>query len=237
MLSNKQEKLVRSLQQKKFRNEQHLFVIEGEKMIREAEEAGFTFHSFYCCQEGNFKNEYQFISEREMKKISSFKSPPGMLAVLPTFQLKARKQGLCLLLDEINDPGNLGTIIRSAEAFRVREIVCSENTVDLFNPKVVQASMGSIFRVPVQYRNLIELLEEIPKNSKVYGASLDGENLYTHRLDPQGYLLMGSESHGIAKELYAFVNQKIYIPQQGKVESLNVSIATAIILSEFNRPV
>lgn len=240
MLSKKQEKLVRSLRLKKNRNAEKLFVIEGTKLIKEAiqEKADikYLFATNAWLSKNDLEIEYIEIVEKEMQKMSVLKTSPGVLAIVSFPEIATYENDVTLILDNIKDPGNLGTIIRTAETFGVNKIVCSEETVDCFNEKVVQASMGSIFRVQVFYTNLEEYLKELDPN-QVFASSLQGENIYEIKISSPSYIIMGSESHGISDEIYSFAGNKIKVPQQGKVESMNVSIATAVILAEFRRRV
>lgn len=240
MLSKSQEKLVRSLRIKKNRIVEKLFIIEGTKLIEEAIQEGISFSILFATttwvEKHDFSGEFTEVDEREMQKISSLKTAPGVLAIVPYLNPEIKQLGITLILDHIKDPGNLGTIIRTAETFGVTEIICSEETVDLYNEKVVQASMGSIFRVPVKYEDLETYLSKVDAK-QVYASSLEGASLYEVAINFPAYLIMGSESHGIRNEIYQFAMNKIKVPQQGKVESMNVSIATAVILAEFQRRV
>ncbi len=171
-----------------------------------------------------------------MKKISSLTTPPGLLAVIeiPTNQ-KVEKEDIKLVLDNIQDPGNLGTIIRTADAFGIKSIICSEETVDFYSSKVVQASMGSIFRVNLHSRDLKEFLKVEKEESTLYASHLNGGNLYTCEFNKPATLIMGSESHGISEELMSLIQESVKIPIKGNAESFNVSIATAILLGEISR--
>ncbi len=239
MLSKKQEKLVRSLGQKKFREETGLFVAEGKKLFEEAITAGqkpkWVYASPHFLERHPLHQEYELISEQEMAKISNFKSPPGLLAVFAKQTLLFKKQDLLLVLDELRDPGNLGTILRTAEGFGVDGVICSEQCAELYNPKVVQASMGSVFRMPVQYLDIEEFLQEHQKSHQILGASLTGSNVYQKDIQKPCILIMGSESHGMRPAVEALISEAILIPQKGKLESMNVSIATAILLAEIAR--
>lgn len=238
MLSKKQEKLVRSLRLKKNRNTEKLFIAEGTKLVEEAIQDGIAFHTLFAtrhwAERQGYTGEYVELDEREMQKLSSLKKAPGALAIIPFLEIEAKENKLTLILDNVKDPGNLGTIIRTAETFGVSEIICSEETVDIYNEKVVQASMGSVFRMPISYANIEEYLSTINKNN-VYASSLTGNSLYDTVIEFPAYIIMGSESHGIRKEIYNYSGKLIKVPQQGRVESMNVSIATAVILAEFNR--
>ncbi|TBW30368.1 RNA methyltransferase [Gramella sp. KN1008] len=240
MVSKNQIKLIKSLSQKKFRNKHELFVVEGVKSIREFLKSSFSLVSLFTTG-ASFevpKELFQNINERELGKISFLTTPQQALAV---FQIPEEEmveiEGLTIILDGIRDPGNLGTIIRLCDWFGIKNLVCSRDTVDCYNPKVVQASMGSLTRVKVSYTDLKELLM---KNDKipVYGAMLDGENLYESTFPETAFIVMGNEANGVSKEIEGLLTNRINIPQFGKrqeTESLNVATATAVILSEFRR--
>lgn len=175
------------------------------------------------------------ISEKELEKISSFKTPQSAIALvgIPHSYLEKslKKEDWILVLDGIHDPGNLGTIIRSADWFGVHTIVCSEDCVELYNPKVIQATMGSLFRVQVFYADIGEFLHQSGKT--VYGATLDGENIFRIKFEKSGILVIGSESHGIRPEVLKHCSANISIPAYGKAESLNAAVATSILLSRI----
>ena len=181
------------------------------------------------------------ISEKDLSRISQLKTPNKVLAVVYMFEDELHDDtanGLTLFLDRINDPGNLGTIIRMADWFGVNKIVCSENSVDVYNPKVIQSSMGSVYRIPVFYVASEEFLEaykkQFPENS-IIGAAMDGESLAQAQLPREGLLVMGSESHGIEETVQRHLTQTVTIPNLGQAESLNVAVATGIILWEWTR--
>lgn len=221
---------------KKNRDTEGLFIIEGEKMVLELIELWPDNVEFICTTTIDFTCDHltYITDEKSMKEISSLKTPNKLFAVVkkPTQSLK-RDDSFIVVLDDVQDPGNMGTILRTCDWFKVDKIVCSQNTVDVFNTKVIQSSMGSIFRIPVEYCDLISYLEntELP----IYGALLEGDNIYTQDLERNGIVLMGNEGRGISKEIQPFITQAIHIPRFGGAESLNVSIATGIILSEFSR--
>lgn len=227
------------MQQKKYRDKTGLFVAEGPKLISELLKEGLRLHSLFTSEEIIENTEKTTgITERELQKISSLKTPNTSLAL---FEIPEQKpfltKGLTLALDGIRDPGNLGTIIRLCDWFGIAQLVCSEDTADCYNPKVVQATMGSIARIPVSYVPLGKYLKE--SGFPVYGGCMDGDNVYEMRLQNNAVLVMGNESSGISEEIQALLNHRITIPRFGplqKTESLNVSTATAILLSEFRRP-
>lgn len=239
MISSQEIKFVKSLQQKKFRDQTGLFTVEGEKLVAEALASRFTVEKVYRRED---------IGEAAMARISSLSSPSPALALvrrpddLSDAEIPGR--GLYLALDGIRDPGNLGTILRVADWFGVDAVYASPDTVDVFNPKVVQATMGAIFRVCFHYADIPALCRDIlASGGKVYGTFLDGNNLYDRDLDSgeeyPSVIVTGSESHGISKETAAFVSDRLYIPPYPAgdpgSESLNAAVATAITLAEFRR--
>ncbi len=241
MFSKSQIKLIKSLSQKKFRSKEKLFIVEGKKGILELLKSGLHLHSIYTIDDiFDTPPECTFyISEPELKKISNLSTPQSALAVFHIPEAKKPSlDGLIVALDEIQDPGNLGTIIRMCDWFGIKDLICSRGTVDCYNPKVVQATMGSIARVNINYVDLPEFLKEIKKKHPVYGAFLEGDNLYTQTLPSKGVIVMGNEANGISSEIKNLVTHKLSIPQFGEspeTESLNVATATAIFLSEFRR--
>ena len=235
-LSKNKIKWIKSLHLKKNRDSEGVFIVEGDKMVSELIELWPNQIDFICSSdhEFNYSGTLYRTDDKVIKEIGSLKTPNKLLAVVKKPQTDIVNKTFILALDGIQDPGNFGTIIRTADWFKVDLIVCSKGTVDLFNPKVVQSSMGSIFRVPVIYEDLAQYL----KNSElpIYGAFLEGNNVYNEMLPPQAILVMGNEGNGISSEIKASVTKSIHIPQYGGAESLNVSIATGILLSEFQRP-
>lgn len=236
MISKSQEKLVRSLARKKNRTHEGLFILEGEKLLNEALESQFEIELLVATEAKAASlglEDYIIADERSLQKLSQLKTSPGVLALAKMKDLSIPEHAdLFLLLDEVKDPGNFGTIIRSAEAFGVSAIICSEQTVDQYNPKVVQASMGSIFRVPMRYEPLKEFLQK-QSTLKRYALDLNGVSIYQKAPQKPALLLMGSESHGVSEDLLAYVDESLTIPMQGRVESLNVSVATALALAAF----
>lgn len=239
MLSSKQEKLLRSLRQKKYRQREGLYIIEGKKLLEEALQSSVKIHSVYFVEgqeeELGIDCERFLLSQREMKKVSALKNPPGILSLIEFSNHQLKACDFSLVLDGIKDPGNMGTILRTAESFGVEQIVCSEDCVDHYNEKVVQSSMGSIFRMPVIYTDLEAYLNSLNAEILTVGAALGGENIYTADLKLPIALLMGSESHGLNQERLAQLNKVIKIPHSTQVESLNVAMATGIILAELRR--
>jgi TrmH family RNA methyltransferase len=240
MISINQKKYVNSLKQKKFRTENNSFVVEGIKMLEELLLSGYEVEFIFATQNwigNNSSINCIEVSEKELASISSLKTPNEVLAVakMKHVELNDVTNKLTIALDKLQDPGNMGTIIRTADWFGIQNIVCSIDSVDLYNPKVIQATMGSFFRINIIYSDLKEFFT---KNNSlaIHGALLEGENVYHKELNSKGtVLLMGNESKGISEELKPFITDKISIPKFGKAESLNVATATAILCSEFAR--
>lgn len=240
MVSKNQIKLITSLQQKKFRKEHKLFFAEGKKVIQELIHSNFSLEYLFSTATvfpGIDPKKILTISETELKKISALTTPNDCLAVFKQPESKSiNPSGLIVALDDIRDPGNLGTIIRLCDWFGITELVCSEETADIYNPKVVQATMGSIARVNVNYVNLEKFINET--QLPVFGTFMDGENIYKSSLPKEGIIIMGNEANGISPEIEKVVKNRLTIPRFGdlqQTESLNVATATAIILSEFKR--
>ena len=241
MFSKSQIKLIKSLSQKKFRMKNGLFVIEGKKGISELLNSSLKLHALYTTED-IFKAEAEktfFISEADLKKISYLHTPQTALAVfhIPQHEVPTIG-GLQVVLDEIQDPGNLGTIIRLCDWFGIKDLICSFGTVDCYNPKVVQATMGSISRINIHYYDIAEYLSVANDKVVIYGTFLEGKNVYTEALTPDGIIVLGNEANGISKEVERLVSKKLSIPQFGasqNTESLNVATAAAIFLSEFGR--
>lgn len=231
-LSSAEIKAIRSLSMKKFRDSEGLFVVEGEKMVAEAEDSGFEIVNIYRRDE---------IGEEQMSRISSLDSPSPVLAVVRKAPPKPAQAGpgLYLALDSVRDPGNLGTIMRICDWFGIKGIFASRDTVDQYNPKVVQATMGAIFRKTVTYCDLVELCKDFrAKGLPVYGTFLDGSDFYGTPLSGDGLIVMGSESFGISAPVREFCDRKVRIPSYADgpcAESLNVAIATAVTVAEFRR--
>ena len=241
-LSKNHIKLITSLQQKKYRQKHQLFVAEGIKVVKEFLNSSFILDRIFVTDtdflDDTISNDKIIqISEIELKKISQLKSPNKVLAL---FQIPEQDEiidnRLTVVLDEINDPGNLGTIIRLCDWFGVSQLVCSKNTVDCYNQKVVQASMGSLTRIPITYLDIVDFVKntELP----VFTADMDGDNVYKTELPKEAVLVMGNEANGVSSVIMQLVKNKIAIPRFGNIqetESLNVATATAILLSEFRR--
>jgi len=239
MLSKNQIKLITGLDKKKYRNKHKLFVVEGLKNIQEFLNSDFELQDLYAVEDRiQSDGKIQIISNSELRKISFLTTPNVALATFKIAEAKPiKKDGLILALDTISDPGNLGTIIRLCDWFGIRDLVCNLKTVDCYNPKVVQATMGSMTRVNITYLDL----EDYLKNNNiqpVYGAFMDGIPVYSVDLENNGVLILGNEANGIHNSLGDLITTKISIPQfnnSNKTESLNVATATAILLSEFKR--
>lgn len=236
MISKNQIKFVRQLEQKKYRKKEGLFVAEGPKVVGDLLRAGFKAHTIFATSEwGSQGQTLQEVSDEELRRVSFLQHPQRVLALffIPTESVPS-VSSLSLALDDVQDPGNLGTIIRIADWFGIDTIYCSENTADAWSPKVVQATMGSIARVNIIYTDLQELISkaQVP----VYGTLLDGQDIYTQELSKEGIIVMGNEGNGISAPIRKLINRRLLIPQfhEGP-ESLNVAIATAITCSEFRR--
>ena len=249
MISKNQLKYIRQLEQKKYRRREGVFVAEGTKVVgdllqRYRPEAVFATADW----QAPAGITPQLVTDDELRRISFLQHPQQVLALFPlpvnrkpsTVNCKPStvNSDLSLALDGVQDPGNLGTIIRIADWFGISTIICSEDTVDAWNPKVVQATMGSIARVNIIYLNLPDFLDTLPADFPVYGTFLDGDNIYTQELTPNGLIIMGNEGNGISEAVRSKVNRRLLIPdfhQGPTADSLNVAIATAITCSEFRR--
>jgi len=237
-LSKNYIKLITSLSQKKYRQKHKLFVVEGVKVVQEFLNSSYELEIVFST-DTDFSSTDKFIevTDQELKKISSLKNPNKVLAIfkIPN-QINPIMGGLILALDSINDPGNLGTIIRLCDWFGIEQLVCSNETVDCFNSKVVQASMGSLTRVAVSYLDLKKYLQNA--SVPIFVADMDGLNVYKTKLPDSAVLVLGNEANGISDEIKQLVTTKITIPRYGafqQTESLNVATASAILLSEFRR--
>ena len=235
-------KLIQSLKQQKYRKEHQLFVVEGRKMVEELLQSNMKTLCLFATE--RFLHDYEIHDERleiatevQMEQMSDFTTPPGILAVVEIPEQKDIKtEGMMLALDGIANPGNMGTIIRTAEWFGVKQIVCSDDCVELWNPKVIQATMGSVFRMQIAYTDLEHFLEITKTDGKaIYGALLQGENIFKKNKWDDGIIVIGSESHGIRSNILPLITHPITIPRaEGSVtESLNASMAAGIILASF----
>lgn len=250
MLSKNRQKLIRSLERKKGRKESGLFVAEGPKLVGELLAAGWKATYIAATEQWwtehrtdrDAAEECDTISDDELMRVSLQKTPQQVLALFQIQQHEEKladmaSQELCLALDGVQDPGNLGTIVRLADWFGIRHIYCSPETADIYAPKAIQATMGAISRVRVHYIDLTGELRAC--QAPIYGTHLDGENIYSKQLTQQGVIVMGNEGKGISPEVEELVSEKLYIPpypaDRTTVESLNVAIATAIVCAEFRR--
>ncbi len=252
MLSHNQVKYINSLKIKKFRQLNKAFIIEGEKGVNELLNSSLHTHKIYALPEWIRNNEafcrqkhieLQEITSVELNKVSDLSTPNQVLAIAAiqeTIQPKASGfSGMALALDGIRDPGNLGTIIRTADWFGISTILCSPDSVDMFNPKVVQSTMGSFGRVSVFYTSLTDFFKELPAGFPIYGALLEGPDITNKIFMHAGIILIGSESHGLSLELLSYVNEPVHIPRfspagsDNQAESLNASIANGIICYEI----
>lgn len=245
MLSKAQISLITSLQHKKFRKQHGLFIVEGVKSVLEFLSSDYQVHSLYTTAEartkmGNLPQKLKCIeiTVTEFQKISGLTNPQGILALvhLPTvesFNWALLRQQHNLLLDDIQDPGNLGTIIRTAEWFGINHIICSTGTVDAFNPKVVQATMGSLARVKIYYTSLGDFIKQ--SEMPTFGAFLEGKSIYQTDFGNAGLIIMGNEGNGISHEILEKMDHVVTIPRIGNAESLNVAVATTVFCSEIAR--
>ena len=239
-LSKNHIKLITSLQQKKYRQKHNLFVAEGPKVVDELLNSSLVLEQVFVTVDCGLKlpsDKKIEITSAELKKISQLKTPNKALALFQIpLENNIEPEGFVIALDSINDPGNLGTIIRLCDWFGVSQLICSPDTVSCYNQKVVQASMGSLTRVSIVYTDLLRFLKET--ELPVFAADMHGENVYEVQLPRKSVLIMGNEANGISDEIMDLVQHKISIPQFGdtpNTESLNVATATAILLSEFKR--
>ena len=233
MITNNQIKYIRSLSLKKNRIKDQSFIVEGEKNILELLESGYQILKLFATHdwcEKRYNVDINRISNKDLSRISFLKSPNKVLAIVKKPLLKKiSNKGTTLVLDQITDPGNLGAIIRLSDWFNVQNIICSPNTVDCYNPKVVQATMGSIFRVNILYTDLVEYLSSIKQ--PIYGSFIEGNNLKSIKFPKNFHMILGNESKGISNDLIKFVAKKVTIsPVTEKTDSLNVATATAIML-------
>ena len=237
MLSKNQIKWVHSLELKKNRKKEGLFVAEGPKVVGDLLRAGYVARSIFSTTE---RPNAQLITDDELRKLSFLQHPQEVLAVFEiphNSSLFTLHSSLSLALDGVQDPGNLGTIIRIADWFGIQTIYCSEDTADCYNPKVVQATMGSLAHVHIIYTDLEALLQSV--HCPIYGTLLDGQNIYQQQLSNEGIIVMGNEGNGISPAIRQLVTHKLLIPNYNTAgetaESLNVAIATAITCAEFRR--
>ncbi|MBA9077359.1 TrmH family RNA methyltransferase [Rufibacter quisquiliarum] len=246
MISKGLLKYIRSLQIKKYRGLHQAFTVEGEKSVAELLQSGFALETVLVTQKFYDKHtallqkgfEVQLVGEEELGKAGSLETNNAALAIARIPEKRPflwNPAQLVLALDEVRDPGNLGTIIRVADWYGLTSIVLSENCADFYNQKVISATMGSFTRITPHYVALEDFLQNLPAGVPVFGAALEGENVHRLPLEPSGVLIMGNESHGIRPAIMEHVTQPVHIPGRGGAESLNVGTATAILLDNFYR--
>ena len=240
-------KEIQALKQSKGRKERGIFAVEGNKLVEELLKSNFKVNNIFVTETWVEKNpvfakkiaDYEIVTSKQMEQISNFVTPPGIFAtaMMPKYKIEPKDTDnqLVLLLDGINDPGNLGTIIRTADWFGIKKIVISEDTCDPWQPKVIQSTMGSIFRMQIVETDVVKFLKEV--NTPVFGALMHGKNVYHTHINNKGVVIIGSESHGIRKNVMPFVSCPINIPRAegSQTESLNASVAAGIIISEIFR--
>ena len=238
MISKNEIKYIQSLSHKKTRDEEEVFIAEGIKLVNELLNSNIVIKKIYALQEWvkihPHLNNVTIVTEDQLKKISSQQTSNKVLAIVEKKKIKTGPQlkgNITLVLDGIQDPGNLGTIIRIADWFGIHQIVAAGDTADIYNPKVVQSTMGSIIRVDVWYKELATFLQQA--EVEIYGALLQGENIYTHSKIAEGIIVIGNESQGIRNNLLPLLKHVITIPKKGEAESLNAAVATGIILSHI----
>ncbi|WP_113662560.1 TrmH family RNA methyltransferase [Pedobacter nanyangensis] len=245
MLSKSQISFIKSLHQKKYRKENGIFIIEGIKSIIEFLNSDYQTHSIYytskiatALPKVNANINLFEVTEAELQKISTLQTPQHILALVHIPSKKevnsnTLRNTFSLVLADVQDPGNFGTIIRTADWFGIKTIICSENTVEAYNPKTVQSTMGSLCRVNIIYTPLLPFLKNI--KLPIYGALLNGQNIYKTNWGKEGLILLGNEGHGIGKELIGQISVPVTIPRFGQAESLNVAVSAAIFCSEISR--
>lgn len=241
-------KFIQSLKQTKFRKENKMFVVEGNKLVSELLASNFNVENILITESWMEKfpemasslKYYEIVNAKQMEQMSSMVTPPGIIATAhtPSYNINPENAAneIILALDGINDPGNLGTMIRTADWFGINKIVCSNDCADAWQAKTIQSTMGSIFRIQIMETDLREFLSNI--NAPIYGALMEGENIFTKKIEKKnGVIIIGSESHGIRKDVLPLVTSPIHIPRGkgSQTESLNASIAAAIIIAEVCR--
>ena len=241
MISKNQIKFVKSLQKKKFRLESKCFVVESSKNVNEILNSNYKVQQIYATknwiEKHNIRDDVSInqVNQNELQRISSLKTASDVLAVvyIPLEKSDFDFSGINIVLDDVKDPGNLGTIIRICDWFGVKNIYCSQETVDVYNPKVVQSTMGSITRVDVIYTNIRRMIQEVDINVEVYGAVMDGDDINQIKVKKNSLIVLGNESNGISKEIKGIISERITINKIGEAESLNVASSAAIILNKF----
>jgi RNA methyltransferase, TrmH family len=245
MLSKSQLQFIKSLHQKKFRKEHGLFIVEGIKSITEFLHSDYIIHSVFCTSKvepkiGNFlkKIKLSIISDKDLTAITTLKTPQGILALVKIpddkrVDKQELRNSFTLVLDNIQDPGNLGTIIRTADWFGINKIICSEDTVEAFNPKVVQATMGSLARTSIVYTDLQRFFQD--NTIPIFVALLNGNSIYETNFGDEGLIVLGNEGNGVSKNLLSPSMVSVTIPRFGNAESLNVAVSAAIFCSEIRK--
>jgi len=244
LITSNKIKFIRSLKLKKNRDIHNCFIVEGEKMVNEIQNSSFIIRDIYvtndCSLRINDNIDVHNISVNNLKRLTNLKTPNKVLAIVEKmeerFVLEDMSNGITLILDGIKDPGNFGTIIRLCDWFNVKNIICSKDTVDLYNSKVIQATMGSISRVNVFYKDLVDIISNLPIETHIYAASMGGEDIQDIIIRKNSIIVLGNESVGISNNIKQLITNKITIKkEEGGAESLNVAIAASIILYEFNK--
>lgn len=245
MLSKSQISFIKSLHQKKYRKENGIFIIEGIKSIEEFTQSNYQIHSIYYLAQYHSllpalsANIKLFeVNNAELDKISTLQTPQGILALIhlpepPVFDISVLKNTFTLVLDGVQDPGNMGTIIRTADWFGFKQVICSTNCVEVYNPKTVQATMGSLSRVNVFYEDLPSVLKNV--KVPIFGAVLNGKSMYKSDWGKEGIVILGNEGQGISPEVMKLITNPVTIPRVGGAESLNVAISAAILCAEISR--
>lgn len=248
-MTKAQIQLISSLKLKKFRKQHGLFVVEGHKNVQELLASDFEVKNVFATEtylDENPIHNHPFekiipTKKKSLERASHLKNASEVLALAKIKEqnfdlINAFSDGYCLFLDEIKDPGNLGTIIRTADWFGIRAVFCSPNCVDLYNPKVVAASMGSLYHLPIVFRGLLPILEDLKKEKiPIYGTLLEGKNIREVKFPAKGICVLGNESQGISDAILPFLDEQIFIPSQGKAESLNVGIAAGVFCYEISK--
>lgn len=237
-LSKNKEKVYYSLKQKSKRDENKLFIVEGVKICRELLRTDLFIEELLSTRKNIdiFPNA-TLISEKQANRISNLKSNSGVFAVvrIPNNKSKIEEESIILCLDNISNPGNLGSIIRTLDWFGYSQVICSNNCVDIYNPKTIMASMASVFRIQTHYIDLYKFIEERKKNRTIIGTNLDGKSIYNSEISDNSIIIFGNESNGISQEILSLCTNNIKIPGKGKAESLNLSNSVAIIMAEIFR--
>lgn len=245
MLSKARIKFIKSLQLKKYRKQEQCFTVQGEKSVLETLNSSFQVRELYATSDflerqkaalSRYRNNLVQVTESELASVSEYETNEAALAIVAIPEntpINVKADEFILMLDDIRDPGNLGTIIRTADWYGVTKIIASEETADAYNSKVIQSSMGSFTRVQLYYTNLVELLRA--NKRPVYGTFLNGQNAHDFPYANEGIIVIGNEANGISPEIEKFITNKITIPRYGKAESLNAAIATAVILDNIRR--